>query len=90
VHYLATSDTNAVDTYSGYGGGSQLPNGIPVAAEIMVRILTPEGARQIQAFENNLIVRPPGVASDAEYWWQIVNQNSQVFTRRVEIRSTAL
>jgi type II secretory pathway pseudopilin PulG len=90
VHYLATSDNNATDAYASFGGGTQLTNGLPVAAEIMVRILTPEGVRQIQALENNLITRPPGVASDAEYWWQIVDQNSQVYTRRVEIRSTAL
>jgi len=89
VHYLATSDNNATDAYAGFGGGTQLTNGFPVAAEIMVRILTPEGIRQIQALENDLIKPPPGVPS-AEYWWQIVDQNSQVYTRRVEIRSTAL
>jgi len=83
VSFLGTSDTAAAY------GGTVLARGLPVSAEIMVRILTPEGVRQIQALENDLIKPPPGVPS-AEYWWQIVDQNSQVYTRRVEIRSTAL
>lgn len=92
VSYLATNSTSsALVPYVEYGNdlGTNLPNGFPVAAEIMVRILTPEGVRQIQSLENDLIKPPPEVAS-AEYWWQIVEQNSQVYTRRVEIRSTAL
>lgn len=88
VHYLATSNTTAA--YTGYGGGTQLTSGFPAVAEVMVRILTPEGARQIEALEKGLISPPASVPDAAEYWWQIVEQNSQVYVRRVEIRSNAL
>jgi type II secretory pathway pseudopilin PulG len=87
--YLATSSGTAYTGY-GNGAGTNLPVGFPVAAEIMVRILTPEGVRQIQAFENDLIERPADIANDDEYWWQIVIQNSQVYTRRVELRGAVL
>lgn len=64
--------------------------GFPVAADIMVRILTNEGVRRIAALEAGNITRPPEFGSDAEYWWSLAIQHSQVFTRRVQIRSTPL
>jgi Prokaryotic N-terminal methylation motif len=89
VHYLATSSTAA--SYTSFGGGTLLPSGgTPVVAEIMLRILTPEGQRLLHAFEEGTVSRPPGVANNDTYWWQLVTQNSQVFTRRVELRATAL
>ncbi len=58
--------------------------GFPVAVDVMVRILTPEGARLLNAYE----------ATPANFpgtdWWTIVLQNSQVFSRRVFIKSTPL
>lgn len=57
----------------------------PEMAEVMVRILTDEGARLLAAFEANpqRVARPGNVASDAQYWWQLVLANSQVYTRRI-------
>jgi|GEM_PF-260120 hypothetical protein len=59
----------------------------PTAAELLVRILTPEGARQIAALEAGQII-PPDDLSVNEYWWRIAEEHSDVFTRRVEIRSS--
>ncbi|MBW8781619.1 MAG: hypothetical protein JF599_07005 [Verrucomicrobia bacterium] len=53
-------------------------NAYPVAIEVMVRILTDEGARQIAALEAG------NITGD---WWQIANANSQVYTRRIEVKS---
>lgn len=64
-------------------------NAYPVAAEIMVRVLTGEGVRLIAALEAGELAAPNGTTSD-EYWWQLAEQHSQIYTRRVEIKSTAL
>jgi type II secretory pathway pseudopilin PulG len=62
------------------GGG--IVYGYPTAADVMVRILTPEGVRLIQALERGDL---QGVD-----WWEIAIQNSQVYTRRIEIKSKGL
>ncbi|MEN9840384.1 MAG: hypothetical protein RL376_184, partial [Verrucomicrobiota bacterium] len=85
--YLVTSTTNP--TYTSYDSTGTPITGFPVVAEIMVRILTQEGVNQIQAFESGKVKAPDGT-SDADHWWTIAEQNSNVFIRRVEIKSTAL
>lgn len=87
ITYLVTSNTDA--TYVNYGSAITT-TGFPVVAEVMVRILTQEGVNKLQAFESGKVSRPPEYTSDAEYWWAIAEQNSNVFIRRVEIKSTAL
>lgn len=59
-------------------------NPFPDAADIMVRVLTEEGARQIQHLEAGRTYR--NVTNDSErrqLWWNIAEENSRVFTRRV-------
>jgi prepilin-type N-terminal cleavage/methylation domain-containing protein len=60
----------------------------PEVADVMVRILTDEGARILDAMEraNGAITRPAFFANDAEWWWAVVEANSRVYTRRVEIK----
>lgn len=90
VTLLATTDT-PIPVYAGYGNnaGTNLAPAMPVVAEVMLRVLTPEGQRILQAFEEGKVARPADVATNDEYWWQIATQYSQVYTRRVEIRATA-
>jgi prepilin-type N-terminal cleavage/methylation domain-containing protein len=66
-------------------------NHFPEVADVMVRILTEEGARQLAAMESpsGAIKRPSGHASDAAWWWAVVEANSRVYTRRVEIKEGA-
>ncbi len=59
--------------------------GFPEVVEIFVRILTDDGVKQLALLEQNLITLPTG-----ETWWSFVEKNSQVYTRRVEIKSQAL
>lgn len=54
----------------------------PAVAEVMIRVLTPEGVRLIEAKEQGLPV--------PETWAEIAEQNSNVYTRRIELKSTAL
>jgi hypothetical protein len=66
----------------------------PDLVDIMVRILTDEGARLIAAYEAN----PPSPAATAlptgvnaqQYWWQLALAHSQVFTRRIVINAQPL
>jgi hypothetical protein len=50
----------------------------------MVRILTTEGASAISAFEDGLIPTPKGI-SQQDYWWELAEQNSEVYIRRIRI-----
>lgn len=90
VTYLGTTSTAE---YTRFGNaGNNLAPGIPVIAEVMVRILTPEGQRILTAYEqdtNDLTARPDNLSRE-EYWWRIVTTHSRVYSRRIEIRGTAL
>lgn len=65
-------------------------NGSPELIEVMVRILTPEGVRLIQAYETD-----PGnfgastAAEIAAKWWEIAEANSEVFTRRISVKANS-
>src|SRR5256885_829746 len=65
-------------------GSAADANRYPEVADVMLRILTDEGARQIDAMEqgNGAITRPGEFATDAEWWWAVVEANSHVYTRR--------
>lgn len=64
----------------------------PDAADVMVRILTEKGATLLGEIEGGAgrMVRPADYASDADWWWAIVESNSQVYARRVELKGGAL
>lgn len=71
--------TGGVAEYAPGPGGD-----FPEVAEVLVRILTDEGASRIERFERSA----PESASGAA-WWEIAERHSVVFVRRVEIRSRA-
>ena len=62
---------------------------MPEVVDIFVRIMGDAGAATLEALEGGRIVRPPGFATDADWWWSVVEKNSQVFFRRIEIGSGA-
>jgi type II secretory pathway pseudopilin PulG len=77
--YFATSNTN----YRASEKPSRL-YAFPEVIDVMVRILTTEGASAISAYEEGLIPTPSGKNPD-EYWWEIAEKNSEVYTRRVRV-----
>jgi prepilin-type N-terminal cleavage/methylation domain-containing protein len=82
-----------VDDKSHHAIGNSTANDsrYPEVADVMIRILTEEGAMQLEAIEAGRIpVRPPIYASDPEWWWAVVEANSKVFTRRIEVKGGAL
>ena len=65
---------------NGTSGGGEFPN----VVDVMVRILTEEGAKQIAALEDGFI--PPGTSFD-KTWWEIAEANSKVFTQRIYVNT---
>ena len=63
------------------------PNRFPEVADVMVRILSDQGATSISAMENGsgTLIRPAQYASDAEWWWGVVETHSQVYVRRMVV-----
>ena len=43
----------------------------------------------IEAMEAGRVNRPVNYATDADWWWGVVEANSTVFIRRVEIKGVA-
>jgi len=83
--FAATSDTTKTQPSS----PGSTAYGYPDVAEVFVRVLSLEGVRLLNAFEGGQIKTPSGFTDDA-YWWELAEQNSKIFTRRIEIRSEAL
>ncbi len=59
---------------------------VPASVEMMVRILTEEGAQLVWNLESGRINPPPGMNFD-DYWWELAEAHSRVFTRRIEVKS---
>jgi type II secretory pathway pseudopilin PulG len=58
----------------------------PEVADVMLRVLTEEGAGLIAAMEEERVARPPEFASDAAWWWAVAEAHSQAVVRRVELK----
>jgi prepilin-type N-terminal cleavage/methylation domain-containing protein len=56
----------------------------PDCIDVMLKILTAEGAKIISNYELGLIPLPSG-KSHEEHWWELADQNSEVFIRRIKI-----
>ncbi|MDQ5977969.1 MAG: hypothetical protein QG602_941 [Verrucomicrobiota bacterium] len=61
----------------------------PEVADVFVRILGSGGVALLEAIERGRVTRPPEYATDAVWWWAVVEANSAVFIRRIEIEGTA-
>lgn len=78
------------ESHQAVGGSVSSDTRFPEVVDVLVRILSEEGAAQVEAMESGRVVRPPAFANDAEWWWSVVEANSAVFVRRVEIKGRAL
>jgi type II secretory pathway pseudopilin PulG len=61
----------------------------PAVVDVVLRVLSESGAASLEAIEGGRVTRPPEHATDAAWWWAVVETNSTVFTRRIEIKGTA-
>jgi len=61
---------------------------MPIAADVMVRILTEEGATLISSMERELVQVPAEFEGDRDrWWWSVAEKYSRVYVRRVLIGS---
>jgi hypothetical protein len=71
-------------------GQSDLDAGrFPEVVDVLVRILSGEGATVVAAMEKGLLARPAEYLTDAEWWWAVVEAHSAVFMQRIEIKGAA-
>lgn len=63
------------------GAGNQFPD----VVDVMLRVLTEGGAAQLEQIEAGLVPRPALYATDADWWWAVVETQSRVFSARVMI-----
>ncbi|MGE9289860.1 MAG: PulJ/GspJ family protein [Puniceicoccales bacterium] len=68
---------DANDSYS--ASSDSTTDSYPEVVEVMVRILTPEGRRLIDAMRDNLL--------QGQNWWDVVDRNSEVYSRVIKIPS---
>jgi hypothetical protein len=61
----------------------------PDVIDVMIRVLTAEGASALAAYEEGLIPPPEGT-NESDYWWQLVEDNSEVYVRRIRIFSEGI
>jgi len=100
--FPASSETGATSNATNVRLLAQLPSATPAdstnfnfvmpdVVDVMVRILTDQGARLISTYEqaNSPLTLPQGLNAQ-QYWWQLANANSQVFTRRVVLNTKPL
>lgn len=63
---------------------------MPDVVDVVLRILTDQGATIVDAIEAGRLLRPPEFSDDATWWWSVVDQNSVIVGRRIEITARAL
>ncbi|MFT3828438.1 MAG: hypothetical protein QM691_01905 [Opitutaceae bacterium] len=78
VGFAATTDATARPPNPDVAAGA-MSHGFPSEAEVLVRVLTEEGARQIEALEAGRSV--------GRGWWEIALAHSVVLTRRVTLEA---
>jgi hypothetical protein len=66
--------------------GDYYRHAFPDTADLMVRVLTEEGAQLIAAYESGRL-RPPAGVTAADYWWTLAEAHSEVFTARTAVPS---
>lgn len=63
----------------------------PQVVDVMLRILTSEGASVIALFEEGKLPVPSSFKGNAEdYWWELAEENSDVFVRRIKVFSNGI
>lgn len=63
------------------------PERFPDVIDVTMRILTEEGARQIQLLEGGRVPVPGGVTEE-DAWWDIAEAHSRVYTQRIFVNAS--
>lgn len=75
-------------TTADYSHAALVAAEFPDVADVMLRLLTDEGARMIEAIEsgNGGAVRPAAL-TQSEWWWSVVETHSKVYARRIDLKA---
>jgi hypothetical protein len=59
----------------------------PEVMDVMLRVLTEEGAKTIDAIESGsaATLRPAGLTNE-QWWWSVAEANSRVYVRRIQLK----
>jgi type II secretory pathway pseudopilin PulG len=78
--------SNATLNYNAKSAAPTAADAFPDVVDVMVRVLTDEGARVLAGYEAapQRVTLPVGRTAQ-EYWWDLALANSQVFTRRINL-----
>ncbi|HEY0966715.1 MAG TPA: prepilin-type N-terminal cleavage/methylation domain-containing protein [Opitutaceae bacterium] len=80
--FVATAGTSSIPGYA----SRPVVRGWPVTVQVMVRILTEEGARLISNLETGRVAVPAGQSYDS-YWWELAEAHSLVQVRTITPRA---
>lgn len=72
-----------------YGLPDTVVYGVPSSVEVMIRVLTEQGAALIESIESGRLPPPSGSGDFATFWWETALANSRVYTRRIEISTSS-
>jgi len=61
------------------GSGGTFPD----VVDVMLRVISERGAAQLEQMELGRVTRPPGYASDEDWWWAVVLAESRVYSTRI-------
>jgi len=81
--------TASDQSHQAIGNSTANESRFPEVADVLVRILSEEGATLVEAIETGQVSRPSAYTTDADWWWGVVEANSALFIRRVEIKGVA-
>jgi prepilin-type N-terminal cleavage/methylation domain-containing protein len=56
----------------------------PDVMDVMIKVISNEGARILERYEEGLVKKPEELSNE-EYWWQIAEQYSATYIRRIKI-----
>lgn len=87
LSHMATLPPRATISANNYS------NCFPEVVDVMVRVLTDEGARILAAYEaapQRLLLPAGSGRTPQQYWWDLAIANSQVFTRRIVLAPNPL
>lgn len=71
----------------GYGGPQ--PGRSPIAVDVMIRILEPQGAELVDAIERGRVPKPSANGDFAQWWWAVVEEHSRVYVRHLRLTAQA-
>lgn len=82
----ASGDVSHIAQGNSVTDGSRYPD----VVDVFLRVVSDQGATLIESIEGGRVVRPAQFASDTEWWWSVVEANSVIVTRRIELKGGAL